>query len=61
MDDVIESAKAGAKVIQVIVGLERGAHQSLQAFAQGEGTALDDAIRMLMEEGLADKGFVEDV
>jgi len=57
VDDVIESAKTGAKVTQVIVTLSAEAHGSLQKFAQSEGQNQDDAAATLIEEALEQKGF----
>jgi ParB family chromosome partitioning protein len=57
VDEVIESAKTGAKVTQVIVTLSADVHSSLQKFAQSEGQAQDDAAATLIEESLEQKGF----
>ena len=56
-DDVIESAKAGTKVTQVVVTLSATVHSSLQSFAKAEGQTQDDAAAALIEEGLQQKGF----
>jgi ParB family chromosome partitioning protein len=55
--DVIEAAKTGAKVTQIIVTLSAEAHKSLQNFAQSEGQNQDDAAATLIEEALDQKGF----
>lgn len=60
VDEVIESAKTGAKVTQIIVTLGANAHRSLQAYAKEEGTSQDDAARALIEEGLATKGYLKE-
>ena len=57
VDDVIESAKTGTKVTQVIVTLSSTVHSSLQTFAKSEGQNQDDAAATLIEEGLQQKGF----
>ena len=57
VDDVIESAKTGTKVTQVIVTLSATVHSSLQGFAKAEGQGQDDAAAALIEEGLQQKGF----
>ena len=57
VDDVIESAKTGTKVTQVIVTLSSTVHSSLQTFAKSEGQNQDDAAAALIEEGLQQKGF----
>jgi ParB family chromosome partitioning protein len=56
-DDVIEKAKTGSKVTQVIVTLSTTVHSSLQAFAKSEGQNQDDAAATLIEEALQQKGF----
>ena len=57
VDDVIESAKTGTKVTQVIVTLSSSVHSSLQTFAKAEGQNQDDAAAALIEESLQQKGF----
>ena len=57
VDDVIENAKTGTKVTQVIVTLSATVHSSLQGFAKAEGQGQDDAAAALIEEGLQQKGF----
>ena len=57
VDDVIESAKTGTKVTQVVVTLSATVHSSLQSFAKEEGQTQDDAAATLIEEGLQQKGF----
>lgn len=60
VDEIIESAKTGAKVVQIMVTLGAVAHESLQAYAKAEGTSQDDAARALIEEGLAGKGYLQE-
>lgn len=60
VDDVIEAAKTGEKITQVVVTLGAVAHQSLKSFARDEGTNVDDAARDLIEEGLTHKGFIKE-
>ena len=57
VDDVIESAKAGAKVTQIVVTLSSTLHSSLRSFAKAESQNQDDAAAALIEEGLQQKGF----
>jgi ParB family chromosome partitioning protein len=57
VDNVIETAKTGSKVTQVVVTLSAEVHRSLQSFAQNEGMNQDDAAGTLIEEGLSGKGF----
>lgn len=56
-DEVIEGAKTGTKVTQVIVTLSATIHSSLQQYAKSEGQNQDDAAAGLIEEGLQQKGF----
>jgi ParB family transcriptional regulator, chromosome partitioning protein len=57
-DDVIESAKGGGKVTQIVVTLTSAVHSSLHDFARNEGTSVDDAAQTLIRDGLSDKGFL---
>lgn len=59
VDEVIEHAKTGGKITQVIVTLTDNVHRSLGSYADLEDRTLDDAAANLIEEGLADKGFLE--
>jgi len=56
-DEVIENAKTGAKITQILVKLTAEVHSSLQKFAQSEGQPQDDAAATLIEEALDQKGF----
>ena len=56
--DVIEEARTGSKVTQVIVTLSATHHKALQTFARSEQTNQDEAAATLIEEGLAEKGFL---
>jgi ParB family transcriptional regulator, chromosome partitioning protein len=60
VDELIEAAKTGEKITQVIVTLGSSVHKGLSTYAKDEGTTLDDAARTLIEEGLSDKGLLED-
>jgi ParB family chromosome partitioning protein len=57
VDDVIESAKTGTKVTQIVVTLSSTVHTSLQSFAKSEGQNQDDAAATLIEESLQQRGF----
>lgn len=58
-DDIIEAAKTGEKITQVVVTLGSTALQSLRDYANEEGTSTDDAARDLIENGLTSKGFLK--
>jgi ParB family chromosome partitioning protein len=57
VDDVIEAAKTGEKITQIVVTLGAVLHRSLKQFAKDEGTTVDEAARSLIEEGLTGKGY----
>lgn len=59
-DEIIETAKTGGKVVQVLVTLGQAAHKSLQAYAKAEGTSQDNAAADLITEALAGKGYLEE-
>jgi ParB family chromosome partitioning protein len=59
-DEIIESAKSGDKVVQVLVTLGQQAHTSLQAYARAEGTSQDNAAADLITEALTGKGYLEE-
>jgi ParB family transcriptional regulator, chromosome partitioning protein len=60
VDELIEAAKTGEKITQIVVTLGASAHKGLLNYAKDEGTTLDDAARALIEEGLSDKGLLEE-
>jgi ParB family chromosome partitioning protein len=60
VDELIEAAKTGEKITQIIVTLGAGVHRGLSTYAKDEGTTLDDAARTLIEEGLSGKGLLEE-
>jgi ParB family chromosome partitioning protein len=60
VDDLIESAKSGGKIVQITVTLGAEIHRALKAYAIDEDTGVDDAARELIEEGLSNKGKLEE-
>jgi ParB family chromosome partitioning protein len=60
VDEVIEHAKKGGKVTQIVVTLTSNVHTSLASYAEFEDTSTDDAARLLIESGLSTKGFLEE-
>lgn len=60
VDELVESAKSGAKVVQILVKMSGSGHQALKDYAKSEGTNIDDAARSLIEEGLSSRGFEGD-
>jgi hypothetical protein len=59
-DDAIEDAKSGGKVTQIVVTLTSQTHSSLREYANSEDTNLDDAARMLIHDGLLNKGYLQE-
>jgi len=57
VDEVIEAAKSGEKITQIVVTMTGAAHQSLKHYAKDEGSTIDDAARSLIEDGLSGKGY----
>jgi ParB family chromosome partitioning protein len=60
VDELIEAAKTGSKIIQINVKLGQALHKALTTYAKEEGTTIDDAARTLIEEGLSGKGLMEE-
>ena len=57
VDEVIEQAKGGGKVTQIIVTLGQQVHRSLGQFAKEEGSNIDEAAAQLIENGLSLNGY----
>lgn len=57
-DELVEEAKSGAKITQILVTLGQVEHQSLQQYASKEGTSQDDAAAILIHDGLLDRGYL---
>ena len=60
VDDVIEHAKTGSKVIQIIATVTQDTHTAIQKFAAEEDTNQDEAAAMLIEEALVGRGLLEE-
>lgn len=58
-DEVLEDAKKGGKITQIMVTLTSHVHGSLREYASSEDTSMDDAARMLIQDGLSEKGYLE--
>ena len=59
-DDIIEDAKAGGKITQVVVTLSSEVHGALTKYAHSEGTNSNDAAGMLIRSALYDNDLLED-
>lgn len=60
VDEVIEHAKTGAKVTQIVATLTQDTHAALRKFANEEGTNQDEAAATLIEEALIGRGHLEE-
>ena len=59
-EDVIEDAKTGGRITQVVVTLSSDVHGALTKYAQSQETNSDDAAGILIRRGLYDNDFLED-
>ncbi len=59
IDEAIEAAKTGAKVIQVVATVTQDTHAAIQEFAKEENANQDEAVTTLIEESLVDRGLLE--
>jgi ParB family chromosome partitioning protein len=59
VDEIVEEAKSGGKVTQIIVTLGPQQHTALQSYAKAEETNQDEAAAILIEDGLITKGFLD--
>ena len=59
-DDIIEEAKAGGKITQIVVTLTSEVHGALRQYATAQQTNADDAAGILIREGLYSNNLLED-
>ena len=59
-DDIIEEAKSGGKITQIVVTLTSEVHSALGQYANIQQTSADDAAGMLIREGLYSNSLLED-
>jgi ParB family transcriptional regulator, chromosome partitioning protein len=57
-EELIEDAKSGSKITQILVTLTSNIHAGLQRYATEQDTTQDDAAGALIEDGLRGAGFV---
>lgn len=60
VDEVIEHAKTGGKIIQIVATLTHNTHTALQKFAKEEDSTQDEAATALIEEALIGRGLIEE-
>ena len=58
VEDAIEAAKTGAKVVQIVATVTQDTHTALRQFARQEGGTQDEAAVTLIEEALAGRGLL---
>lgn len=58
-DELIEDAKTGGKVTQILVTISAAVHAQLKRYAADEGTTQDDAAATLLEDALSGKGYAD--
>ncbi len=59
VDEVIEDAKTGSKVVQILATVTADTHTALQTFAKEENCNQDEAAATLIEIALSDYGFMD--
>jgi hypothetical protein len=59
VDDVIEQARTGSKITQIVVSLTGDSHGALQRFAKEEEVSQDEAAAGFIEEALISRGFMD--
>ncbi len=59
IEEAVEKAKSGADVVQAVITLTKDTHSALQKYTREEKTNQDEAIVMLIEEGLTERGLLE--
>ncbi|MHB1776153.1 MAG: ParB/RepB/Spo0J family partition protein [Acidimicrobiales bacterium] len=57
--ELIEDAKTGSKITQILVTLTSRSHAELQRYSEEQGTTQDEAAGSLIESGLAQAGYLE--
>ena len=60
-DDIIEEAKSGGKITQIVVTLTSDVHSALRQYAEVHQTNSDDAAGTLIREGLYSQNLIENV
>lgn len=60
IDDVIEQAKSGARISQIVVTVTEDTHQAIRRFAKEEKVTQDGAASTLIEEALSSRGLLEE-
>ncbi len=59
IEDVIETAKTGARVIQIVATVTQETHRAIQSFAKEEKITQDEAAAGLIDEALTGRGLLD--
>ncbi len=59
IDDLIEHAKTGSRVIQIIATVTQNTHRAIQDVANEDNVTQDDAAVILIEEALSGRGYLD--
>ena len=59
IDEVVEDAKTGARVIQVVAAVSRDTHRAIRKVAAEERVNQNEAVAGLIEEALMERGLLE--
>lgn len=59
IDDVVEHARTGARVVQIIATVTQETHRAIRMVATEENINQDEAAANLIEEALTDRGLME--
>lgn len=60
IDEVIEDAKTGSRVIQVVATVTQNTHTALQEYAKAEGYNQNEAAAVLIKDALLVHGFLDE-
>ena len=58
VEELIEDAKTGSRVTQVVATVTQDVHDAVERFASDQGSTQDEAIATLIEEALIDRGLL---
>ena len=58
VDELIEDARTGSRVTQVVATVTQDVHDAVERFAADQGSTQDEAAAALIEEALTDRGLL---
>ena len=59
MDEIIESARTGAQIVQIVATVSQDTQLAIRQVAQDESTNQDEAAALLIEEALMNRGVIK--